>query len=33
MVDVYPLIATILRLPAGKIDGDVNVLQIILTSR
>jgi predicted AlkP superfamily pyrophosphatase or phosphodiesterase len=32
-VNVYPLIATILGLPAGKIDGDVNVLQIILKSR
>jgi hypothetical protein len=32
-VNVYPLIATILGLPAGKNDGDVNVLQIILKSR
>jgi len=31
-VNVYPLIAKILDLPAGKIDGDVNVLQIILKS-
>jgi hypothetical protein len=29
---VYPLIAKILDLPAGQIDGDVNVLQIILKS-
>jgi hypothetical protein len=31
-VNVYPLIAKILDLPAGQIDGDVNVLQIILKS-
>jgi predicted AlkP superfamily pyrophosphatase or phosphodiesterase len=29
-VNVYPLIAQILGLPAGKIDGDLKVLQIVL---
>jgi len=29
-VNVYPLIARILGLPVGKIDGDLKVLQIVL---